>query len=320
LSEVRFARETPGVYRLGFLFSALKFSVHWKSNLVPLGQQPHLALTKSSHDPTRCFFWRMIMKFVHPSIRETAFSCPHCGAYTSQTWYQLFCKTMDGELRKPFLPTELDVEIFIKRKDIDNETKDFYSNYVNRLNNELPFISTNKNPPYITSELNNSWVSVCFNCSEISIWVYDYLVFPNQKEGNQPNGDIPPDIKRDIEEARSILKQSPRGSAALLRLSIQKICIHLGEKGKNIDDDIASLVKKGLNPMVQQSLDVVRVIGNEAVHPGVIDLRDNRDIAERLFDLVNLIAEQMITHPNTVKHLYEKLPASKLKAIVNRDK
>ena len=40
-------------------------------------------------------------------------------------------------------------------------------------------------------------------------------------------------------------------------------CGHLGESGKNINDDIAALVKKGLNLMIQQSLDVVRVIGNE---------------------------------------------------------
>jgi hypothetical protein len=28
-----------------------------------------------------------------------------------------------------------------------------------------------------------------------------------------------------------------------------------------------------VNPLVQKSLDVVRVIGNEAVHPGVMDLK-----------------------------------------------
>ena len=75
----------------------------------------------------------------------------------------------------------------------------------------------------------------------------------------------------------------------------QKLRIHLGEKGKTIDDDIASLVRKGLNPLVQQSLDIVRVIGNEAVHPGVIDLKDDRETAFRLFDLVNAITDAMIS-------------------------
>lgn len=93
----------------------------------------------------------------------------------------------------------------------------------------------------------------------------------------------------------------------------------LREKGKNIDDDIASLVKKGLSPLVQQSLDAVRVIGNEAVHPGTLDLKDDRDTATRLFDLVNIIAEQMISNPKHVKEIYEKIPEEKRKAIERRD-
>ena len=88
----------------------------------------------------------------------------------------------------------------------------------------------------------------------------------------------------------------------------------MGEKGKNIDDDIASLVKKGLSPLVQQSLDAVRVIGNEAVHPGTLDLKDDRDTATRLFDLVNIIAEQMISNPKHVKEIYEKIPEEKKKS------
>ena len=101
---------------------------------------------------------------------------------------------------------------------------------------------------------------------------------------------------------------------------MQKLCKHLGEKGKSIDEDIASLVKKGLNPLVQQSLDIVRVIGNDAVHPGVIDLKDDRDTALRLFELVNTIADQMISNPRAVREMYAKLPEAKRKAIETRDK
>lgn len=58
--------------------------------------------------------------------------------------------------------------------------------------------------------------------------------------------------------------------------------------GKNISNAIANLVRKGLSPMIQKSLDIVRVIGNEAVHPGVIDLNDNKDIALQLFQVINI--------------------------------
>lgn len=74
-------------------------------------------------------------------------------------------------------------------------------------------------------------------------------------------------------------------------------CLDLHENGKNRDRDIAKLLSKGMNPLVQKALDVVRAIGNESVHPGTIDLNDNRDIAVRRFELVNLIVEQMITRP-----------------------
>jgi hypothetical protein len=64
---------------------------------------------------------------------------------------------------------------------------------------------------------------------------------------------------------------------------------------------------------------VVRVIGNNAVHPGQIDLRDDRTTAETLFGLVNLICEKMITEPKHVEAVYERLPESDRKAIEQRD-
>ncbi len=166
----------------------------------------------------------------------------------------------------------------------------------------------------------NLYFSECYNCKKIAVWVRERLLYPATKSGSPPNADLPSDIVRDFEEAREIVNASPRGAAALLRLCLQKLCHHLGEKGKNIDDDIASLVKKGLNPRVQQTLDIVRVIGNEAVHPGLIDLKDDHDTALHLFDLVNAIVDQMISHPKTVCALYAKLPEPKRKAIEARDK
>jgi hypothetical protein len=72
--------------------------------------------------------------------------------------------------------------------------------------------------------------------------------------------------------------------------------------------------------MVQQALDAIRVIGNEAVHPGLLDLRDDIDTASRLFGAINIVAEQMISNQKHVADLYEKLPAEKRAAIEKRDK
>ena len=70
------------------------------------------------------------------------------------------------------------------------------------------------------------------------------MVYPAKSTAPLANPDMPEEIKADYNEARDILQRSPRGAAALLRLAIQKLCIHVGESGKNPNDDIASLVKR----------------------------------------------------------------------------
>jgi hypothetical protein len=130
---------------------------------------------------------------------------------------------------------------------------------------------------------------------------------------------LPEDIKVDYAEARSITTLSPRGATALLRLAIQKLCKHLGEEGKDLNTDIANLVKKGLSPKIQQALDVVRVIGNNAVHPGQIDLKDDAHTAGQLFGLVNIITDAMISQPKHIEKLYESLPQAQREAIAKRD-
>lgn len=145
------------------------------------------------------------------------------------------------------------------------------------------------------------------------------MLVPSSGSAPFPNGDLPEDVRRDYTEARDIVDKSPRGAAALLRLSIQKLCPHLGEPGKNINDDIGSLVSKGLPVQIQQALDIVRVVGNNAVHPGQIDLADDSETASRLFQLVNLIGDVMITQPKQVQAMYDSLPEGSLTAIKERD-
>jgi hypothetical protein len=162
-------------------------------------------------------------------------------------------------------------------------------------------------------------VSQCTHCSSMTVWQGDNMIYPDSSLAPLANPDLPSDIVADFEEARSIVQRSPRGAAALFRLCIQKLCVHLGESGKNTNADIASLVKKGLNPKVQKSLDIVRVIGNESVHPGTIDLRDQPQTAVQLATLINMIADAMITQPKLVDELYSGLPEAKREEIKKRD-
>ncbi len=136
----------------------------------------------------------------------------------------------------------------------------------------------------------------------------------------KPHNDMPECIREDYEEAMGVFKHSARSSAALLRLAVEKLCKELGETGKTINDDIASLVKKGLPTHIQQALDIIRVIGNEAVHPGMIDVRDNPEIAMELFGLLNEIIDDRISKQNRIQARYDSLPQSKLDGIKDRDK
>jgi hypothetical protein len=159
----------------------------------------------------------------------------------------------------------------------------------------------------------------CTHCGKYSLWHQEKMIYPLTGGAALPNNDLPDDVKADYEEARTIINQSPRGATALLRLAIQKLCIHLGEKGKNINDDIKNLVQKGLPVKVQQSLDIVRVIGNNAVHPGQIDLTDDIGTASKLFVMINIIAEVMITQPKEVDNLFNSLPENQRQGIKQRD-
>ncbi|WP_272151106.1 DUF4145 domain-containing protein [Tenacibaculum aiptasiae] len=168
--------------------------------------------------------------------------------------------------------------------------------------------------------LANNYLVQCDHCNKYSFWHSDKMIFPYSGTAPLPNVDLPEDVKEDYNEARNIIELSPRGSVALLRLAIQKLCVHLGEEGKNINTDIGNLVNKGLPPKMQKALDSVRVIGNNAVHPGVIDLKDDIETARKLFAFVNIIADVMITQPNEIDKFYEEtIPENSKNAIDKRD-
>jgi predicted nucleic-acid-binding Zn-ribbon protein len=162
-------------------------------------------------------------------------------------------------------------------------------------------------------------ISSCAHCGFPTIWFGQKIIFPLGSTAEPANADLPDDIRLDYEEASTISSLSPRGAAALLRLAIQKLCKHLGQPGTNINADISALVVAGLPSRVQEALDSVRVIGNEAIHPGTLDLRDDRQTTNKLFKLVNFIARKMITEPKEIAEIYGALPADKLEAIKNRD-
>lgn len=152
--------------------------------------------------------------------------------------------------------------------------------------------------------------SYCSHCKTPTIWLDEKTIYPNTGEFPRPNSDLPDDVKKIYDEAGAIAQQSPRAASALLRLAIEMLLNHLGEKG-SINVGIRNLVqKKMLDPQIEQAFDIVRVTGNNAVHPGQIVFDDITDV-HPLFEMINIIAEALITRPKRIQGLYNSLPGKK---------
>lgn len=182
--------------------------------------------------------------------------------------------------------------------------------------NYSPGVAT---PNYV--EDTNTWFTKCSNCEVHLLWHGGKIVAPAMTTAPLPHGDLPAELARDFEEARTILDASPRGAAALLRYVIDCLTKTLSGLDKaDINDRIAYLVReKGLAPQAQKALDSVRVIGANAVHPLELDLRDDVELATKLFALINGIVEDTITRPRQIDEIYSALPERSLAAIAKRD-
>lgn len=137
--------------------------------------------------------------------------------------------------------------------------------------------------------VNNLTIARCTNCGKKIIWIDDEYIYP-QKQAVEPNEDMPSSVKSLFEEAGNVYTLSPRAACALLRLAIDRLCNELGENDRDINKNIGKLVSRGLPLRIQQALDVVRVVGNKAVHPGTIAFDvDDEQTAIMLMNLITIV-------------------------------
>lgn len=174
-------------------------------------------------------------------------------------------------------------------------------------------------------------IAECSHCYNQSIWrsqlnrqddreLFSLMVFPDNTINVNPSVDMPDDVIKDFNEAKTVFNKSPKSAAALLRLALQKLCKHLGEKGENINDDLKNLVKTNrLSPEIIKAADTVRITGNNAVHPGEMNDEDIDFVASKLFSLINLIIQRTITEPKEIENIYQLTPERAREAIAKRD-
>lgn len=248
---------------------------------------------------------------MEPRLGAEAFSCPHCGALAHQSWSKLGLLRCENKER-PRIQTYEQMHLAKTPKDADQLRK--WQGFLDRLNsNVVTFVNT----PFGRTDFEfvNFCVSECFSCKAFAIWVEDRIVYPSGDAFVAAHEAMPTAVKADFEEASAIVNRSPRGAAALLRLCVQNLMKELGEPGDDTSEDIASQVRKGLDTEVEQALELVRAVGNNAVHPGHIDLKDDKATAVTLFELVNMIVERRIAVPRKIAALFAGLPQPPLKAI-----
>lgn len=241
-----------------------------------------------------------------PEYGNKKFQCPHCNTVASQEWFTAnnAGSTARGIIHHLYLNYRPSI-------------RDYAQEYIASFLKEIDRGFQNDFYDFVPKGFS---VATCSSCGDFTLWVNKEIVYPKKTTLPPPNEDLNEDIKALYLEASSILVDSPKGATALLRLALQKLLEQVGKSGKNINNDIKSLVAEGLSPKIQQALDLLRVIGNNAVHPGQINLDDNTEIAQKLFGILNFIAEELISKPKELENLYADLiPSDTQDHIKQRD-
>lgn len=143
-------------------------------------------------------------------------------------------------------------------------------------------------------------VSMCLYCMHECLWVNEKLCFPDVSAYPPANVDMPEAVKEIYNEAAAVANKSARAAAALLRLALQTLCRELGAPKGQLQKEIDFLVaERDLPRRIVQAMDIVRLAGNDSVHPDkvAIDIDSDPNIVDALFRFINLIVDHVISRP-----------------------
>jgi len=131
-----------------------------------------------------------------------------------------------------------------------------------------------------------------------------------------PTKGMPDNIKEDYMEARAVVDVSPRSAIALLRLCTENLVNYLEIKGKNLNEKIDNLEKSGYSKDTIIALDLLREIGNSAIHR-LDENTTNHEIALGLFKAFNMVVNEIVERKE-VNELLHGMPEKVRQRIENR--
>lgn len=231
-------------------------------------------------------------KFTPATFGEGAFNCPYCGVYARHSWHWI-AEEESPSNNQPNTTSPQPTDFFS------------FGSLVLR-----------------GTRLDGLNASNCGHCHKPALWLGDRLLLPPNSNAEPAHEDMPASVQAIYAEAAEIVDASPRGAAALLRVALEELTHELGcDPRRRITDKIGELVGKGLSPEVIMALDIVRVTGNNASHPsGMLLLDDNRETAAALFQIINFIVEQAISHKKRLQEMHDHLPEGIRQQIEQRNR
>ena len=94
-----------------------------------------------------------------------------------------------------------------------------------------------------------------------------YMIYPRTLAGRPCPADVPDDVRDLYDEARKLLDDSPRASAALSRAALELVLKHLRYSEKGLHDMIEAARRDTDNrTYLRERLHEVRVVGNQTLH------------------------------------------------------
>lgn len=169
------------------------------------------------------------------------------------------------------------------------------------------------------TNVSNFKYSHCEHCNRKIYWYRGKMVVPDDSPMPRPHEDLPEACLEEYQEARRITEASPRAATALLRICLQRLFRELGESGTDLEQDVDKLIARGLPDDIQSILEYCRLIGPNAVTPGVIEPVDGLELAQSLFLMINFLVAECISKNRQIDELYQYLPEARHSEENNQD-